>query len=502
MLHLKIDTRDNCVTVDGTSPPSKPRKFTRRWEAALLGALLEESQHSGALSCEALQARLLTLGQLKSLNRAQLQRLLDSLEAFLGTLPGQQARIESPMRKRTVGPWRLVHAGEWQFEVDGRNEALKWPHPGLLQANSVDALQSLLGTLMVADALAVEGRYASAVQTLAAFDKSTLSVEGQGLVSLRLCSWHRHLGDFQAARACAERVLGQPGSADPGISAHAWLLLQRINYDENPAQHWEALWQSTAETPSADAAKGSDWRTLSEWHNLRALLARRRMHQLDAKQLADAPAQPVAALHTLALRHFQAALYMALWSREWNSVQAYVANLAFHLQSCLDLRSQIGVTHDQVLAWHRLTMAYEDKLGAGRDTAWEYIFFAEFWLEHQGAFKPGAIPDPLSHHLGSSGPDQQEYYERALKRLRDCGDARQVAIGHSLYLRFAREHMRGDASVDAVHAQSARLAELLEAQPTAHVLKALVAEGYTKHWPADLQSRRMRKLKQVPSKPQ
>jgi len=103
----------------------------------------------------------------------------------------------------------------------------------------------------------------------------------------------------------------------------------------------------------------------------------------------------VASLSQLALRHFQAALYLVLWFRDWDRVQAYVANLAYHLQACLAQHPSLGVHATQVLNWHRLTMAYEDKLAAGRDSAWEYIFFGKFWLDNHEALQPLPRPDPL-----------------------------------------------------------------------------------------------------------
>lgn len=486
MLHLRIDTQRNRVSVDAPLPTPGPFQFTRRWEAVLLAALLEQAPHSGALVAEALQARLSALGQPKPLNRAQLQRLLDGLDIFLAGLPGGAARIASPPRKRTVGPWQLVCPGAWTWEADGRSDAPDWPHVALLKENSIDALHALLSTLLVADALSVDGRYGIAIQTLEAFNPSELSTEGQCLLFFRLGSWHRHMGNFPQARACARSVLVHPASTDPALAVHARFFLQRIDYDENPAQHWEALWQSTGEAPAHPAEQVQDGRTLSEWHNLRALLTRRQMQRLG--QQTGAPKEPLKLLHSLALRHFQAALYLALWRRDWTTLQAYVANLAFHLQFCLGLPTPVGVTHDQVLAWHRLTMAYEDKLAAGRDSAWEYIYFAEFWLTHHGDFQPGAMPDPLSHHLGPSGPDQQDFYEQALKRLRECGDDRQVAIGHSLYLQFALFHLAGEQREATLRAQTQQLSDLLSAQATPQLRKALIAEGYAQHWPTALKA--------------
>jgi hypothetical protein len=143
----------------------------------------------------------------------------------------------------------------------------------------------------------------------------------------------------------------------------------------------------------------------------------------------------------------------------------------------------VGVTPDEVLAWHRLTMAYEDKLGAGRYSAWEYIFFAEFWLDHEAVLKAGSLPDPLAHHLDQTSPDHKDFYIRALQRFRECGDDRQMAIGHSLYLRFAQAHLQGDERLDVVEEQGDLLVRLLGSQTNGHLLKTLEGEGYAARWP-------------------
>lgn len=492
MVLLDIDIHNNSVLVRPPSGEPWRAEFSRRWEAVLLASLMEEGKHRGVLAADTLQARLRQLGQAKPLNRAQLQRLLESLQAFLDRLPEVTARIEFAPRKHTVGPWRLVHDRALNVVGEGVPEGVGWAHVGLLADNGLENLHRLLSTMLVADALAVEGLYPAAVSALKDLNMKALSPEGRGLVRLRLCGWYRHLGQFGLARDTARSVLDDPAPLDPGLSSYAQLLLQRIGYDENPAQNWMPLWQSTAPPPALTPSIGGDWRSLSEWHNLRALLARRRMQHIDGqvdqgRRESGESGEVIGELHGVALRHFQAALYIALWSRDWDRVQAYVANLSFHLQACLALRQALGITPGQVLIWHRLTMAYEDKLGAGLDSAWEYIFFAEFWLAHAGQLRPGLLPDPISHHLGGTAPDQPAFYERALQRLRECGDDRQVAIGHSLYLQFAQDHMAGGERDSVMHTQAVQLTDLLSRQTTSHLRDSMVAEGYTRHWPPTLQ---------------
>lgn len=512
MIHLAIDSRNNSVVIstDSSSEERIVFVFSRRWEALLLACLLEASSSGQEIAAGAFQALIHQRGQSKPLNRAQWQRLLQGLQSFLDTLPGMHVRIESPPRKQTVGPWRLSPVGQLSFCIDGRDSSQAWPHPSLVQPDDADGLLRTLSILLVGDALAVEGRYAQAIEVLQSRLEAVRGPGARAVILLRLCSWYKHSGHFEQARRCALEALALPCEADPGVAELARFFLQRIDYDENPAEHWPSLWQTTSEMPGQDQRRsGADWRTLSEWHNLRALLARRSMHKLAAETEdagADAArsggiAEEVRALHRLGLGHLQAAIYMAAWYRDWDRLQAYVANLAYHLQSALVLANVLNVQASQVLDWHRLTMAYEDKLSAGRDSAWEYIFFGKFWLDHHKAFNQTLEPDPLAHHLGNCSPDQEAFYQRALVRLRECGDDRQVAIGHSLYIRFAAGHLAPELGVPVVEEQTAALRAMLVMQRNDQLVNTLVKEGYAADWPPELQSlirrRRVRRIQEI-----
>lgn len=508
MFHIYIDTRKNCVSVrpEEGSAAEKTHPFPRRWEALLFALLVQESKDSRSLKMASLNAVLAQRGQPKALNRAQILRLLQSLQTFFdGHIP-MGLRVETPPRKTTVGPWLLRHEADVRFFVDGEPEREHWPHPAITSDPMDDEhLYDVLSVLLVADALACEGRFKIAIDVLGALDHHRLSDEASGLVALRLCSWHKHVGNFAQAREQALTVIQRSPVADPGLHACAQLMMQRIDYDENPAGNWEHLWRTTDEPPGQHAPHadhGSDWRTLAEWHNMRALLARRRLHALldtkgsSARVEPEYPPQPppehsispctATSLHALALRHFQAAMYMAAWFRDWDRLQAYVANLAYHLQSLLRLGAPLAIQAPAVLRWHRLTMAYEDKFSAGRDSAWEYIFFGKFWLENHAELSPSMAIDPLAHSLGDTSPQHEAFYKRALERLQECGDDRQVAIGRSLYLQFAQQHMKGRAQQEVLRQQSEILYRLITAQPALNLLSSLTADGYDRCWPENL----------------
>ena len=95
MTHLIIYLQLNQVTVVN----SATHIFNRRWEARTLALLLQSTQTLQALNCDTLQQTLHQHGQLKPLNRAQLQRILLNISAFMAALPGQPMRLVSPPRK-------------------------------------------------------------------------------------------------------------------------------------------------------------------------------------------------------------------------------------------------------------------------------------------------------------------------------------------------------------------------------------------------------------------
>jgi hypothetical protein len=504
MVHFAINTYNNSITVSAEAGSSAAvvHRWSRRWEALLLSLLVAESKTSRGLAVASFYAALAQRGQVKALTRAQVLRLFNSLTEFFSQYPGAGLRTETPPRKASVGPWFLRHEPNVGFCVDGAPAQSRWPHPGLTQDPlDTEQLYSFLSNLMVADALAAEGRFAPAIEMLLSLNQQPLTDEACGLLHLRLSHWYKHIGDFARARAQAQAAISRPAIADPGLLPTAQFMLQRIDYDENPAGSWEHLWQTSNTPPKPSDAQHPqtphcDWRTLAEWHNLRALLARRRLHAVANSPTHPQPAQQppthpdtVAALHACVLQHHQAALYMAAWFRDWDRLQAYVANLAFHLQLLLGLNQSLGVGAPLVLRWHRLTMAYESKFFAGRDSAWEYIFFGKFWLDNHASLPLAAASDPLAHCLGDTSPEQETFYQRALERLRECGDPRQVAIGHSLYLRFAQHHMTGRSQKMALETQTEALLHLIKTQPHTGLLKSLIAEGYQTHWPADLRER-------------
>jgi tetratricopeptide (TPR) repeat protein len=478
-------------------------QFKHRWECQVLSLLWLEGQVGHPLIDTVLQQSLRQKGQAKDLNRAQLQRLFAALNEFLSLLPGRPLRLHTAPRQATVGPWALICTAPVRFH-DGQAKPpaqtgpALWPYPlllrpknagqGGLESTCVDTLHQLLSLLLIADSFSINGDYADAIETLQAVYRLPLTAEAACLVWLREAQWQKRLGRFDAARHLAGQVLANPPPLDPAQLSCARFWLQRIDYDESPAENHASLWHSV--TPPS-AMQGADGRVLPDWHNLRALLARRRLLDLPRAharaQAGEVGPDSPAALHECALNHFQSALYWVLQQRDWDRLLAYVANVGFHLQSVLPL----GLASvSQVFAWHGLCLTYGDKFNLAQDSAWEFIFLGEFWLDHHAELAARSLATPLTHTVDDAHPSQQAFYTKALDKLKKCADARQYVIMWILYGRFVACHLlpsiptQAQSAAKAVLAASIQdaIAALLDSHPK--LLKALREEGYAAWLPA------------------
>ncbi len=438
----------------------------------MLALLWSESMAGRALSSEILNQQITEYGQTKPLNRAQTQRLLDSLNAFFSRLQQCHLSLQTAPRKATVGPWKLIsHGVAFITEADetNSNEALEetWGFPKLLLNtgeggesgtdlsgfNLLSELHEMLLALLNSDAFSVNGEYKDAIETQSCIYRLHLSPEFADVLKMREALWHKRIGDFDQARSIAREVLNNPKALDMGLIAQAQFFLFRIDYDESPGQNHAKLWLSAEAPPPSQQP---DIRTLPEWHNLRALLARRRLMAIvESTQIRNDALAATAIvndqtaiettallatkhLHTQALNHMQSAIYWAVQFRDWDRLQAYVANLSFYLQ-CVQPYGLATVP--EVFMWHRLCLNYGDKLYLSQDSGWEYIFFGEFWLDHHVEISDYSAKDPLAHTVNDAHPSQQSFYINAIAKLTVCADARQIAIMWLLYERFVLEHL-------------------------------------------------------------
>lgn len=484
-------------------------QFSRRWECQILSMLLAEGQAGKALTKSALQETLRLKGQAKELNRAQLQRLFDSLNEFLDELPGKSFSLQIALRQMTVGPWKLVFAKPVSFHnAENGNQidmpSLSWPYPSLLPLNEAsfdnvvglcfDSVHHVLSILLTSDAFALNGDFLEALDATQQIHHSPLTNEARCLVWLREALWQKRLGRFDLARKLASLVISNPPALDQGQVTYARFFLQRIDYDESPAKAHIDLWHSAS---SPEPTLQADWRLMHEWHNLRALMARRRLLELSKNAnavtevtLEVSQKETPASLHTCALNHFQSAIYWALQQRNWDQLQAFSANVAFHLQEMVPLGF---ATVTQVYKWHGLVLDYADKLNLAQDSAWEYIFFSEFWLNHNKEIVMNSEMDPIAHSIDNFTPSHENFYLKGIEKLQRCADDRQVAIMWILYGRFAADHLKPhidseyDATADVKYSNAIKsvydaLASLMAKTPSLQT--TLQEEGYAAYLPA------------------
>ncbi|EFX60728.1 hypothetical protein DAPPUDRAFT_275873 [Daphnia pulex] len=289
------------------------------------------------------------------------------------------------------------------------------------------------------------------------------------MLLLREALFHKRIGECDDARTKVKQAIAGAdiGLRDGGLLSSAKFLLDRIDYDESPADVFQRLAQFGPEPAPLFAV---DIRTAPHWHNLRGLLARRALLEA-SKEFADRT--QIEGLHQSALLHLETAMYFALALKDFDLLQAIAANLTLHLQSviALDLADV-----EQVYAWHILVMSYTNKLDVGKDSAWELIFLGEFWLDNQEVLKKPR-KGAKSAYIGYALPSEEKFYVDCIKRLDECADARQVGIARLNYLRFARDYL----SQAKLAAATKSFNVLLE--NTKGLREILISEGYGSHLP-------------------
>lgn len=477
--------------------------FTQRWEATLLAMLTTQARANCELPASMLRIELDRRGQTQPLNRSQHARLIKSLVRGLERIPGRPVLLDYAPRKATVGPWRLAFKAPCEFDVDKKDhighaaieathavpgdgdddeqarETAAWPWPRMLAQSDPDLLHGVLSVCLVSDAFALQGNFHSALETMQRVYAQPLSGDARVMLMLREALHCKRLGEFPEARALALKAMktDEAPLRDPALRHHAGFLLDRIDYDESPGTAHLRLWQ-LADAPSP--VMSLDLRTAPDWHNLRALLARRHLLDMTTDQTGAQAGADLRKVHGHALLHLETAIYCALALKDWEKLQAFVANVAFHLQCVMPLGLS---TPRQVLAWYTLMMNYAEKLDAGRDSAWEYIFLGKFWLDHEEELRQFSEQSPASGDpffiIQNLHPAHEDFYLRAIERLQHCGDPRQVAIAWINYLRFSKRHLTRKNQA----ATAKTLSALLRATPP--LRKQLDAEGYGPHLPPD-----------------
>ncbi|RZS57219.1 hypothetical protein [Sphaerotilus mobilis] len=434
-LALRIDPSRNLAVL----PDGQRVVWQRRWTGEFLALLVQQGRHDLAVDHAMLDTHLARRGQSARLAAVSILRLLETLQTFLDGLPERPLILEHPPRKASLGPWRLRWRLPLAIVIDGE--------PGADQADSIDPpadlftalfdgppgqidrLHALLLSLISSDAFHAIGDHASSHEVLQSCRELPLSANGRVLIGLRDALCLKRIGRFEDARQLLRALAHLPDVSDRSALASVQFLFDRIDYDADPGGQHTRLWASCA---APTRVQLPDRHLLAQWHNLRALLCRRRSE-------AAGHADPV--LHILALRHLESAFHHALMQRDNEGLLAYAANLALHLTSVLPAGWS---TARQVMAWHELVLVCMDKLGVGGDNAWETIFLAQFWLDHEDEL--GALDHDPAHKgwmpvIGNLHPRDAAYHVAMVQRVQASGDARQIALAWLCCWRHARQHL-------------------------------------------------------------
>lgn len=470
-MNLTIDPARNTAQWQGNDIYS----FTRNWAAHFLALLCQQADLGNFLTNTNLQNHLASLGQQQALNRAQLQRLLLEVNHFIKMQP-HTLTMHYPPRKATTGPWQLKFMQPLQHTVLGQ-PVIHWQAPSLLcdGADITTHLHDLLSPLLVSDAFAVSGDYRPAIDCLQQIYALPLSSEGRAVVLLREASHRKRLGHFEHATSLLKQVLAAPTLRDPGLASYAHFLTQRVRYDQDPAANYESL-LITSQLPAP--THSIDWRVQSEWHNLHGLLVRRNL--VNAAEKKSTTPEKLVAMHVQAQCHASSAIYWAVQQCNWDQLQAYVINLAYHLQTVHTLALLCcPVPLEQVFNWHQLSVAYADKLYTCKDGAWDYIFFGKFWLDHRATLEI-THAGRTAQMMENTHPSQEQFYIQAIGKVETCADPRQLGIVLTMYLRYATHYLQGAQKTSCIHTLAQRYHQLLASD--ASMSQIMQDEGCTEYW--------------------
>lgn len=485
--------------------------FTRRYEALFLAALAElnAATPATALSSAAFQHAAAAHGQKQELNKKQLSRILENIEAGLAEIGIAQkhALIKSARSTRTLGPWWWPALATLSVAALPQQDIAKLIKPAapadeatpkfkLVNCETGAAARAVLWEIFHADAAAVAGapeRVIEIIEPLLA--RPTSTHEAKILLHLRLARAHGTLRDFKAARTHtdAARALA---SGTPALAAlHGptiTYLAQRQRYDEAPTASAAALRLDLTRSLAglvAGSVPSLSPHPLAHSYSLRGLATRRAIEALPPTSThADA-----AALIGACVGDFVSALYCLLATSDLEATQNTISNLAYAVQQ-IALRgwhlNAHGDAHGEVAAWYHLAISWHNEFHLTEGNIWESIFIGEYWLAakqnrpsfnalqavNANAAKAGKAQTqpqataPLiwqGHH-----PAELQFYEHALARARELNEPKQMLYAALNQHRFCTEF----ANVKALGRALEAIREIRQIYP--ELVRAVEAEGY------------------------
>ncbi len=465
--------------------------LTGRWDAAFLHALVAGRYFSPRRpgTAHALERGMATFGLRSALTATQWSRIVERVRAALLQLDpggGLARRLGHPPRGKTTGPWWWVLrdgepppvlVGDDLPATTARAEAtgpVSATPVSLVLATQID--DETPAHLAAQFKLALEAMWKAdpkhALDLLA--DASRWKGESTAfsmLRRLRRAEVLQSIGAHGRAARVLEAVAGE--QSDPLLvrlfGSHIRLARMRVVYASDPVGHYAGLRRELHQTlvgrPDR-AGDGGDAMAWAEKLHLLALCERRALEQAFGEETCDR--FNAANLHPM-LRAAHAALLLFLLVRCYDKAQHVCANLAYAHQR---LAPHLGEPH-WVLAvrWHELSFGMHAAFGGAENSAWEYIYLGEFWLDSPQARaacrRPGRGASWDDHT-----PEHLAFYDRGCRIAAQLGNPRQIAYTLLNRYRFALHAGPGKTRDEALR----RLRAHLRAHP--ELVRLLEREGY------------------------
>ena len=412
---------------------------------------------------------------------------LDELDPSLAL----SAHLRHPVRAKTTGPWwwepacaghvaelaPAVGAGPAMPRTAG-SAAARSVVPASLGL-SVDPLDTSAPALLQRLKLGLEAHWKAdlvyAAEVLA--DDAGWAGETPALALLR--RWR--LAEVQMAvgrHADAEATLAQCMRACSSAElqqlfvSHLRMSSQRLAYARHPVQVHAALLRRLRAEVDRVATPGQDAMLAGERLHLMMLCARRAVEE--AAQAGTPPARRLPMLRTLFIAG-HAAIVHFLVARNPDRAQHVCANLAYahqRLSVLGDSSGSGGLDHTLLaLRWHRLSFGLHASFGGAENSAWEYIYLGELWLNSPQA-RTACRQSWDDGSWNDISPATPAFYAQGCRVARLIGEPRQLAYTLINQARFLKEHQSWGPS----EAAWTELRQLLRAHPD--VRRVLASEGY------------------------
>lgn len=405
-------------------------RLKTKWAPVFFRAIFNQSKRNAPLTYHELQKTIAMEESEFVLHRTQTIRMLDDIQNAIAVLD-LPLWISFPARNKSGGPWQLLfrrpvtldEAHNAPVDTQFGTETFFILPKNTAFTDHLRVLREFLTHLLNYDALCLNGLHSDAIDTLMPCYDFAISPRIEALLNIRLARTYRLIGYYAEAKARLTAITDHPKiPAATSLAGYARFQLNRLLYDEAPAEHFSIL---LANMQPPQAFFHEDSMTLLEWHNLRGLLMRR--------QIENSLPRDRQQLHQRMLCHFMEALFHALRLENAQRIHDILINIAFCQQQLLSC----GFTAiPEVIGWYNLSQSYADKTGISAFGAWSRIFFTQFFLEHYETLD--SIKESENLFSFDFDPREEKFYLKTLEELEHSGDLRQTLVFYLCYFRFSR----------------------------------------------------------------